>query len=280
MIVAEGLTKSYISGGYPLPVLRSLDLSIEAESFVSIVGPSGSGKTTLLGLLAGLDEPTAGTVRLDGTDIFGLTEDGRAEFRSRNVGFVFQTFHLLPTLTALENVLVPLELRGRDSATQGRAESLLERVGLADRADHYPAQLSGGEQQRIALARAFANAPRILFADEPTGNLDRETGAGIVAMLEELNRESRTTLVLVTHDLELAERAHRVIGLGGGTVATDRPGRVGGATLAAAHSGGAGGGTEAADHPESAERVAETADRPGRVGDGPVATARPEKAGG
>lgn len=280
MIVAEGLTKSYISGGHPLPVLRSLDLSIEAESFVSIVGPSGSGKTTLLGLLAGLDEPTAGTVRLDGTDIFGLTEDGRAEFRSRNVGFVFQTFHLLPTLTALENVLVPLELRGRDSATQGRAESLLERVGLADRADHYPAQLSGGEQQRIALARAFANAPRILFADEPTGNLDRDTGAGIVAMLEELNRESRTTLVLVTHDLELAERAHRVIGLGGGTVATDRPGRVGGATLAAAHSGGAGGGTEAADRPESAERVTETADRPGRVGDGPVATARPEKAGG
>jgi putative ABC transport system ATP-binding protein len=225
MIVAEGLTKSYISGGQPLPVLRSLDLSIDAESFVSIVGPSGSGKTTLLGLLAGLDEPTGGTVRLDGTDIFRLTEDGRAEFRSRNVGFVFQTFHLLPTLTALENVLVPLELRGRTDTTTERAESLLARVGLADRSDHYPAQLSGGEQQRVALARAFANEPRILFADEPTGNLDQETGASIVAMLEELNREARTTLVLVTHDLALAERAHRVIGLGGGRVDTDRPGR-------------------------------------------------------
>lgn len=227
MIVAEGLTKSYISGGHPLPVLRSLDLSIEAESFVSIVGPSGSGKTTLLGLLAGLDEPTAGTVRLDGTDIFRMTEDGRAEFRSRNVGFVFQTFHLLPTLTALENVLVPLELRGRDGTTMERARSLLDRVGLADRGDHYPAQLSGGEQQRIAIARAFANEPRILFADEPTGNLDRETGAGIVAMLEELNQEARTTLVLVTHDLDLAERAHRIIGLDGGVVGTDRAGRAG-----------------------------------------------------
>lgn len=225
MIVAEGLTKSYISGGQPLPVLRSLDLSIEAEAFVSIVGPSGSGKTTLLGLLAGLDEPTGGTVRLDGTDIFRMTEDGRAEFRSANVGFVFQTFHLLPTLTALENVLVPLELRGRTNTTMDRAESLLARVGLADRADHYPAQLSGGEQQRVALARAFANSPRILFADEPTGNLDRETGASIVAMLEELNREARTTLVLVTHDLALAERAHRVISLAGGTIDTDRPGR-------------------------------------------------------
>lgn len=225
MIVAEGLTKSYMSGGQPLPVLRSLDLEIGAEAFVSIVGPSGSGKTTLLGLLAGLDEPTSGTVRLDGTDLFRLTEDGRAEFRSRNVGFVFQTFHLLPTLTALENVLVPLELRGRDGATLGRAEELLERVGLADRGDHYPAQLSGGEQQRISIARAFANEPRILFADEPTGNLDRETGAGIVAMLEELNRESKTTLVLVTHDLELAERAHRVVSLSGGRIDTDRPGK-------------------------------------------------------
>ena len=224
MIVAEGLEKTYTSGGRPLPVLRSLDLQIEAESFVSVVGPSGSGKTTLLGLLAGLDEPSGGRVVLDGVDMFSLTEDGRAEFRSQNVGFVFQTFHLLPTLTALENVLVPLELRGEGRSARGRAEALLERVGLGDRLDHYPAQLSGGEQQRVALARAFANRPKILFADEPTGNLDRETGASIVEMLEELNREAYTTLVLVTHDLSLAERAHRVVSLAGGRVASDRPG--------------------------------------------------------
>ena len=223
MIVTERLDKSYTSGGRPLPVLRSIDLVIEAESFVSIVGPSGSGKTTLLGLLAGLDEPTAGRVRLDGVDIFSLTEDGRAEFRSERVGFVFQTFHLLPTLTALENVLVPLELRdGSGSGLRERAADLLERVGLGARLDHYPAQLSGGEQQRVALARAFANRPKILFADEPTGNLDRETGASIVAMIEELNREARTTLVLVTHDLELAERAHRMVTLTDGRIGSDR----------------------------------------------------------
>jgi putative ABC transport system ATP-binding protein len=204
-------------------VLRSIDLEIEAESFVSIVGPSGSGKTTLLGLLAGLDEPTAGRVLLDGVDIFALTEDGRAQFRSERVGFVFQTFHLLPTLTALENVLVPLELRGgRGRGPREHASALLERVGLGARLDHYPAQLSGGEQQRVALARAFANRPRILFADEPTGNLDRETGAGIVEMLEELNRDASTTLLLVTHDLELAERAHRMISLSGGRIGSDR----------------------------------------------------------
>ena len=224
MIVAEGLEKTYTSGGRPLPVLRSLDLQIEAESFVSVVGPSGSGKTTLLGLLAGLDEPSGGRILLDGVEMFSLTEDGRAEFRSQNVGFVFQTFHLLPTLTALENVLVPLELRGEGRSARGRAEGLLERVGLGDRLDHYPAQLSGGEQQRVALARAFANRPKILFADEPTGNLDRETGASIVEMLEELNREAYTTLVLVTHDLSLAERAHRVVSLAGGRVTSDRPG--------------------------------------------------------
>ncbi|MGY8779706.1 MAG: ABC transporter ATP-binding protein, partial [Longimicrobiales bacterium] len=171
-----------------------------------------------------LDEPSGGRVVLDGVDMFSLTEDGRAEFRSQNVGFVFQTFHLLPTLTALENVLVPLELRGEGRSARGRAEALLERVGLGDRLDHYPAQLSGGEQQRVALARAFANRPKILFADEPTGNLDRETGASIVEMLEELNREAYTTLVLVTHDLSLAERAHRVVSLAGGRVASDRPG--------------------------------------------------------
>jgi putative ABC transport system ATP-binding protein len=222
MIVTEGLDKSYTSGGRPLPVLRSIDLEIAEESFVSIVGPSGSGKTTLLGLLAGLDEPTAGRVWLDGVDIFSLTEDGRAELRSQKVGFVFQTFHLLPTLTALENVLVPLELRGNARGARTAARDLLDRVGLGARLEHYPAQLSGGEQQRVALARAFANRPRILFADEPTGNLDRETGASIVAMMEELNREARTTLVLVTHDLELAERAHRIISLADGGIGSDR----------------------------------------------------------
>ncbi len=222
MIVAEGLDKSYTSGGRPLPVLRAIDLAIEPQSFVSVVGPSGSGKTTLLGLLAGLDEPTAGRVVLDGEDIFALTEDGRAEFRAQKVGFVFQTFHLLPTLTALENVLVPLELRGGSEHVRAHAEELLGRVGLGERLDHYPAQLSGGEQQRVALARAFANRPKILFADEPTGNLDRETGASIVRMLEELNRDARTTLVLVTHDLDLAERAHRVVTLEGGRIGSDR----------------------------------------------------------
>ncbi len=225
MIVAEGLEKSYKSGGRPLPVLRSLDVSIEAESFVSIVGPSGSGKTTLLGLLAGLDEPSSGRVLLDGEDIFDLSEDGRAAFRAERVGFVFQTFHLLPTLSALENVLVPLELRGEVAGAQEVAAALLERVGLGGRFDHFPAQLSGGEQQRVALARAFSNRPKILFADEPTGNLYQETGASIVEMMEELNHEGGTTLVLVTHDLSLAERADRVLTLGGGRVAEDRPGR-------------------------------------------------------
>ncbi len=225
MIVAEGLEKTYTSGGRPLPVLREIDLGIEPESFVAIVGPSGSGKTTLLGLLAGLDEPSAGRVLLDGVDIFSLTEDGRAEFRAKHVGFVFQTFHLLPTLTAVENVLVPLELRGDFDGARGRAEELLGRVGLGERLDHYPAQLSGGEQQRVALARAFANRPKILFADEPTGNLDQETGRGIVEMMEELNSAAQTTLVLVTHDLSLAERAHRVVSLAGGRIAGDRTGK-------------------------------------------------------
>jgi putative ABC transport system ATP-binding protein len=224
MIVAQGLEKTYSSGGRPLPVLRSVDLEVASEAFVAVVGPSGSGKTTLLGLLAGLDEPTAGRVHLDGQDLFALTEDERAEFRAHRVGFVFQTFHLLPTLTALENVLVPLELRGGARGLRDRAAGLLERVGLGDRLHHYPAQLSGGEQQRVALARAFANEPRILFADEPTGNLDTDTGATIVGMMEELNREARTTLILVTHDLTLAERAHRVIRLSSGSIVSDRAG--------------------------------------------------------
>ena len=224
MIVAQGLEKTYMSGGRPLPVLTSIDLEIEPESFVAVVGPSGSGKTTLLGLLAGLDEPTRGRVYLDGEDIFALTEDGRAEFRVQQVGFVFQTFYLFPTLTALENVLVPLELRGTAKGLRNEATALLERVGLGNRLDHFPAQLSGGEQQRVALARAFANRPKILFADEPTGNLDQETGEGIVDILEELNRDACTTLVMVTHDLSLAARAHRIVSLAGGRIVSDRAG--------------------------------------------------------
>ena len=213
-----------MSGGQPLEVLRGVDLEIEARAFVAIVGPSGSGKTTLLGLLAGLDRPSTGRVLLDGRDIHALTEDERARFRVNRIGFVFQTFHLLPTLTALENVLVPLELAGRNQLPGGlsarrRAEALLERVGLAERATHYPVQLSGGERQRVALARAFANQPRILFADEPTGNLDAETGERVAVLMEELNRDAGTTLVLVTHDLELAARAGRVIRLVGGRIA-------------------------------------------------------------
>ena len=231
MIRAEGLSKAYMSGGKPLRVLDRVDLHVEPESFVAIVGPSGSGKTTLLGLLAGLDEPTEGTVTVAGENLQALTEDGRARFRADNVGFVFQTFHLLPTLTALENVMVPLELQDRASRENGRsirarATALLERVGLGDRTGHYPAQLSGGEQQRVALARAFANEPRILFADEPTGNLDRKTGQRVVELMEELNQELRTTLVLVTHDLDLAGRARRTISLEDGRIVSDE-GRAG-----------------------------------------------------
>jgi putative ABC transport system ATP-binding protein len=230
MIRAEGLSKAYMSGGKPLRVLDRVDLHVEPESFVAVVGPSGSGKTTLLGLLAGLDDPTEGTVTVAGENLQTLTEDGRARFRADNVGFVFQTFHLLPTLTALENVMVPLELRDGppgENARSIRAKSaaLLERVGLADRGGHYPAQLSGGEQQRVALARAFANDPRILFADEPTGNLDRKTGEHVVELIEELNQELRTTLVLVTHDLDLAGRAHRTISIEDGRVVADEVAR-------------------------------------------------------
>ncbi len=232
MIVAEGLEQTYTSLGRPLRVLRNINLTVEPEGFVAIVGPSGSGKTTLLGLLAGLDRPTAGRVALDGEDINRLDEDERARIRAEKVGFVFQNFQLIPTLTALENVLVPVELRralgGRAAkGADERARNLLQRVGLGDRLHHYPTQLSGGEQQRVALARAFANEPKILFADEPTGNLDAETGRTVIESLVQLNDEERTTLVLVTHDTELASHAHRIIRLSGGRIVKDsgpRPG--------------------------------------------------------
>lgn len=223
LIVANNLRQTYSSAGKPLTVLDEVSLSIEPESFVAIVGPSGSGKTTLLGLLAGLDRPSAGSVMLDGRDLGTLTDDERAKFRARNVGFVFQTFQLIPTLTALENVMVPQELANTASndGAQERARQLLESVGLGDRMHHYPAQLSGGEQQRVALARAFANNPKVLFADEPTGNLDTETGKRIIDLLVELNAATKTTLILVTHDPELANLAHRTIRLSAGHVVSD-----------------------------------------------------------
>jgi putative ABC transport system ATP-binding protein len=221
MLVARDLTKEFMSGSHQLTVLREVSFSIPQGAFVAIVGPSGSGKTTLLGLLAGLDTPSRGTVILDGVDMQRLTEDQRAKLRGEKVGFIFQSFQLIPTLTALENVQVPLELRGETGAAS-RAVELLTRVGLKDRVDHFPAQLSGGEQQRVAIARAFSNRPRILFADEPTGNLDASTGGRIVELIEELNRESGTSVVLVTHDLTLAARAGRMIRLADGVVVEDR----------------------------------------------------------
>jgi len=221
MLVARDLTKEYLSGGRPLAVLRDVSFEVPTGSFAAVVGPSGSGKTTLLGLLAGLDVPTRGTVHLDGTALHTLDEDARARLRGDKVGFVFQNFQLIPTLTALENVAVPLELKGERGAER-RAAELLERVGLGDRGHHFPQQLSGGEQQRVAVARGFVNRPRVLFADEPTGNLDGATGARIVALLEQINREDGTTIVLVTHDLALAERAQRVIRLADGVVVEDR----------------------------------------------------------
>ena len=208
-----------MSGGREITVLRDTTFDLEPGAFLAVTGPSGSGKSTLLGLLAGLDRPTGGRVVLDGHDLAALTEDGRARVRAEAVGFVFQSFHLIPTLTARENVQVPLELRGEDG--QARAEELLERVGLGDRGHHYPAQLSGGEQQRVAVARAFAHRPKILFADEPTGNLDAANGQNVIALLGELNREQGTTLVLVTHDADLAHLARRVIRLRDGTVVED-----------------------------------------------------------
>lgn len=223
MLVARGLTKSYQSGTQQLTVLHDVSFEVPQGAFISIVGPSGSGKTTLLGLLAGLDTPSAGTVTLDDIDLGSLNEDERATLRGEKVGFVFQSFQLIPTLTAQENVQVPLELSGKATAREAaeRARELLTRVGLGDRTHHFPQQLSGGEQQRVALARAFVNTPKILFADEPTGNLDGTTGERIIELLEELNRERGCTIVLVTHDTALAARTQRTIRLRDGAVVDD-----------------------------------------------------------
>ena len=217
MLIARNLTKEFDSGAHHLTVLRDVTFEIPQGEFIAVVGPSGSGKTTLLGLLAGLDTPTRGQVILDGTDITNLSEDARARLRGEKVGFVFQTFQLIPTLTALENVQVPLELRGERNA-EARARELLGRVGLADRVEHLPMQLSGGEQQRVALARAFANRPRILFADEPTGNLDTTNGRHIMEILQRIHEARGTTLVLVTHDADLASMADTQISLRDGRV--------------------------------------------------------------
>lgn len=211
------LTKSYVSGSQLLTVVKEVTFCLAAASSCAIVGPSGSGKTTLIGLCAGLDEPTSGEVWLDGVNLGTLDEDGRARLRNECVGFVFQNFQLIPTLTALENVMVPLELRGQNHA-RSSAIDLLHRVGLGERLAHYPAQLSGGEQQRVALARAFINRPKILFADEPTGNLDHDTGKLVIESLFALNAGSGTALVLVTHDPELARRAQRIIRLRSGAL--------------------------------------------------------------
>ena len=221
MLTATNLTKEYQSGAGTLAVLKSVSFAIPQGAFLAIVGPSGSGKTTLLGLLAGLDSPSSGTVELDGVDLGRLTEDERARLRGEKVGFIFQSFQLIPTLTAIENVQVPLELRG-DPGAADRGRDLMQRVGLGDRTDHFPAQLSGGEQQRVAIARAFSNSPRILFADEPTGNLDGGTGGRIVELLEQLNREAGSTIVIVTHEMTLAERAGRLVRLKDGEMVEDR----------------------------------------------------------
>ncbi|GAB4395289.1 MAG: ABC transporter ATP-binding protein [Microscillaceae bacterium] len=217
ILEARRLTKSYLSAGQSLTVLKEVTFEVDEGATFSIVGPSGSGKTTLLGLCAGLDRASSGSVILNGITLDRLNEDERARIRNQFVGFVFQNFQLIPTLTALENVMVPLELRGKKNS-KALAREFLGQVGLGDRGHHYPAQLSGGEQQRVAMARAFSNQPRILFADEPTGNLDDETGTKIEKLLFDLNAEHGTTLVLVTHDLELARKTSRVLRLKGGEV--------------------------------------------------------------
>lgn len=222
ILEVTNLTQQFRSGDRQLTVLDHVDFSVEKGTTCSVVGPSGSGKTTLLGLCAGLDRPSHGEVKLNGVKLGPLSEDERAEVRNRHVGFVFQTFQLVPTLTALENVMVPLELRGmKSSEVKKDAQKLLTDVGLSERLDHYPTQLSGGEQQRVAIARAFINKPKILFADEPTGNLDSETGHTIEQLLFDLNKANGTTLVLVSHDLSLAEQCQRIIRLKNGRIFKD-----------------------------------------------------------
>ncbi len=215
VLEADLLTKTYRSADQPLTVLDSVSFTVQQGDSLSIIGPSGSGKTTLLGLCAGLDVPTSGTLSLMGFKLNAMSEDDRAYVRNQYVGFVFQNFQLLATLTALENVMVPLELRGEKNVAV-QAKELLDRVGLKDRMNHYPTQLSGGEQQRVAMARAFINSPKILFADEPTGNLDEENASHITDLLFGMNREQQTTLVLVTHNLELAQKTQRILRMKGG----------------------------------------------------------------
>jgi len=221
------LTRTIQTPTHKVEILRGIDLAIPRGQFVAIMGPSGSGKSTLLGLLAGLDNATSGSILLDGVDITGLSEDSMAEVRGRKIGFVFQSFQLIPTLTAEENVLLPAELAGAGLEVTSRARELLRRVGLADRLDHYPVQLSGGEQQRVALARAFITRPPILLADEPTGNLDGKTGEQVLELLLELNRLEGATLVMVTHDAALAAHADRVITLRDGLMVSDQAVSVG-----------------------------------------------------
>jgi putative ABC transport system ATP-binding protein len=218
----NGLEKTYTSGQKQLTVLKDISFDVEQGQTFSIVGPSGSGKTTLLGLCAGLDDPNAGSVELCGHNLNDLNEDERAQLRNKEVGFIFQNFQLLPTLTALENVSVPLELQG-DKNAKTSSIVLLEKVGLGDRMHHYPSQLSGGEQQRVALARAFANKPSILFADEPTGNLDEETGEKVIQLLFQLNKDAGTTLVIISHDLDLANRTQQILRLKGGQILSNEP---------------------------------------------------------
>jgi putative ABC transport system ATP-binding protein len=216
----RNLSKTFSTAGHTLTVLDNINLSVEAGSTVAVIGPSGSGKTTLLGLSAGLDRSTTGTIELNNIILDKLNEDERAKVRNRYVGFIFQNFQLLPTLTALENVMVPLELRAEKNI-KNRSKELLDKVGLGDRLHHYPAQLSGGEQQRVSLARAFSNSPKILFADEPTGNLDSETSEKVIKLLFDLNTEAGTTLIIVTHNTELAAGTRRIIRLKGGSVFSD-----------------------------------------------------------
>jgi putative ABC transport system ATP-binding protein len=220
LLSTEHLSKSYSSGGNQLTVLDNINLQVEEGSTIAIVGPSGSGKTTLLGLCAGLDSASSGSVILNGIRLETLTEDQRAEVRNQYIGFIFQNFQLLPTLTALENVMVPMELR-KQSNVKARAIELLDKVGLKDRSHHYPVQLSGGEQQRVSLARAFANTPRILFADEPTGNLDAETSERIENLIFSLNKEAGTTLIVVTHNQDLAARTSRIVRIRGGKLVNE-----------------------------------------------------------